>query len=93
MLDDSKLKQVDSIYEAFSSADKANKIVKLKAFSKFKDTHDALEATAALVESKLSKGLKKFLQKNVVDKDIKETLAVADAKLGGFIKAALGIPC
>ena len=93
MLDDSKLKQVDSIYEAFSSADKANKIVKLKAFSKFKDTHDALEATAALVESKLSKGLKKFLQKNIVEKDIKETLAVADAKLGGFIKEALGIPC
>jgi len=30
VLDDSKLKQVDSIYEAFSSADKANKIVKLK---------------------------------------------------------------
>ncbi len=64
-----------------------------QAFSKFKDTHDALEATAALVESKLSKGLKKFLQKNIVDKDIKETLAVADAKLGGFIKEALGIAC
>jgi hypothetical protein len=30
VLDDSKLKQVDSIYDAFSSADKANKIVKLK---------------------------------------------------------------
>ena len=40
----------------FSSAEDAQKIVKLKAFSKFDNTTEALAAAAALVESKLSKG-------------------------------------
>jgi nucleolar protein 58 len=61
----------------------------LKAFSKFENTAEALQAAASLVDSKLSKGLKKFLKKNAD----KETLAVVDAKLGNVIKEKLGIPC
>ena len=64
-------------------------MVKLKAFSKFENTAEALAAATALVDSKLSKGLKKFLKKNAVD----EELAVLDAKLGGIIKEKLGIQC
>jgi len=37
--------------------------------------------------------LKKFLQHEIVDKSLKEQLAVADAKLGGIIKEKLGIAC
>ncbi|CAI7865431.1 unnamed protein product [Closterium sp. NIES-54] len=40
----------------------ASKVVKLKAFDKFENTADALGAATALVESKLSKGLKKFVK-------------------------------
>lgn len=64
-------------------------VAKLKAFSKFENTAEALQAAASLVDSKLSKGLKKFLKKNAD----KETLAVVDAKLGNVIKEKLGIPC
>ena len=37
--------------------------------------------------------LKKFLQQEIVDKNLKEQLAVADSKLGGIIKEKLGIAC
>lgn len=63
--------------------------MKLKAFSKFENTTDALAAATALVDSKLSKGLKKFLKKNVGE----ETLALADSKLGSIVKDKLGINC
>lgn len=41
----------------FSTPEGARKVVKLKAFSKFENTTEALAAAAALVDSKLSKGL------------------------------------
>ncbi|KXZ47074.1 hypothetical protein GPECTOR_38g311 [Gonium pectorale] len=63
-------------------------IVKLKAFSKFENTTEALAAATALVDSKLSKGLKKFLKKHV-DED--EKLAVLDKKLGSIVQEKLGL--
>ena len=67
--------------------------VALKAFSKFVDTAEALQSATALVEGRLSSGMKKFLKKNIVSKELTDTLAVADAKLGGAIKEKLSIPC
>ena len=64
-------------------------VATLKAFSKFENTAEALQAAASLVDSKLSKGLKKFLKKHAQG----ETLAVVDAKLGNAIKEKLDIPC
>jgi nucleolar protein 58 len=45
--------------------------VKLKAFHKFDDTAEAVQSATALVEGKLSSGMKKFLKKNVVAKELK----------------------
>jgi len=59
--------------------------LKLKAFSKFENTTDALSAATAIVEGKVSKNLKKFLQNELSEKDIKEKLAVSDSKLGMFL--------
>ena len=42
-----------------------------------------------MVDSKIGKDLKKFLKKHAIG----ETLALADAKLGGLIKDKLGISC
>jgi nucleolar protein 58 len=66
--------------------------LKLKQFSKFLDTTDALAATTAAVEGKLSKNLKKMLKKLVIE-ETQEQLLVADAKLGGAIKEKLDINC
>lgn len=67
--------------------------VALQKFSKFDSITEAMSGATAIVESKLSKGLRKFLQKTIVDKEITDKLAVADAKLGGLIKSKLGINC
>jgi nucleolar protein 58 len=79
----------EDVWDDFETLDKAKKVAKLKAFGKFDNTTEALEAAASLVDSKLSKGLKKFLKKHAEG----ETLGVVDAKLGSIIKEKLGIPC
>ena len=80
VLDESKLAKGKSV----------EKCVKLKKFSAFEDTSAALEAATAISDSKLTKPIKKFLQKNC---DAKETLCVADAKLGSLIKEKLDLDC
>lgn len=60
-------------------------MVQLKAFDKFSNTADALTAATALVESKLSKSLRKFIKAQCSG----DILAVADSKLGNIIKEKL----
>lgn len=90
---DSKLANVDSIFEHFQDEAKANKFISFQDFSKFKDTNEALEAATSLCEGTLSKQLKSFLKKSIVKKNLSDKLAVADATLGNLIKEKLGIPC
>merc|ERR1719331_2523942 len=88
-----QLSKAGDLHEFFSDPEKAGKMVALKAFSKFTDTAEALQSATALVEGRLSAGMKKFLKKNIVSKELTDTLAVADAKLGNAIKEKLSIPC
>jgi nucleolar protein 58 len=67
----------------------ADQMVKLKAFDKFENTTDALNAASHLVDSKLPKGLRKFLKAQCQG----ETLAIADSKLGKAISDKLEINC
>lgn len=64
-------------------------VVKLKAFSKFENTAEALSAATCLIESKPYKGLRKFLRAHCDG----ENLAVADSKLGNAIKEKLVCRC
>ncbi|EYC30075.1 hypothetical protein Y032_0005g2434 [Ancylostoma ceylanicum] len=82
-----KLKNVDNIYDEFSTAEKAQENLQLVAFKKFKSTADAVECTSSLHEGKMNKTLKKLLKGKV---DENEQLAVGDAKLGNLIKASSG---
>lgn len=66
--------------------------MKLKHFEKFVDTTEALAATTAAVEGKISKSLKKVL-KNHIDKDLQDKLLVADAKLSSAIKDKFDLQC
>jgi len=63
---DKKLKELDTLHESFVDADAANKVVKLKAFVKFKDTKDAMKSIEKIMAGKMSKSLQKFLDKNIV---------------------------
>ncbi|KAI8028343.1 putative nucleolar protein 5-1 [Camellia lanceoleosa] len=89
VLDEGKLSKVEDLWKAFSTADSARQVVKLKAFSKFENTSEALSAATLLIDSKPSKGLRKFLRAHCDG----EALAVADSKLGNAIKEKLQIEC
>jgi nucleolar protein 58 len=89
--DEGKLENLDDLSRDLEDPKSAKKILKLKAFSKFENTSEALEAATAIIDGTLSKDLKKFLKKNVGKEGSEETLAVGDAKLGGVISKKLGI--
>jgi len=95
VLDEGKLKKTDveDLHKCFETPEKASEMVKLKAFSAFENTVDAVGAATGLIEGKMSKGLKKFLNKTIVKKELTDKLAVADSKLGGVIKDKLSIQC
>jgi len=87
------LKDADSLAADFETPEGASKVVKLKAFKKFKDTKDAMKSVEKLLKGDLSKSLKKFLEKNIVQKGVEEALMLADKKLGKVITETLGIEC
>ncbi|XP_075492986.1 putative nucleolar protein 5-2 [Primulina tabacum] len=89
VLDEGKLSKVEDLGKEFSTSESARKVVKLKAFSKFENTSEALSAATLLIDSKPSKGLRNFLR-NHCEGDI---LAVADSKLGNTIKEKMQIEC
>merc|ERR1712010_105155 len=91
VLDEGKVKDATDLSKDFETPEKAAKMVKLKKFSRFTDQEDALVAATAMVEGKLDKSLKKFLKKNIVDKELNDDLIVSDAKVGGLIKEKLNI--
>ncbi|GMR53287.1 hypothetical protein PMAYCL1PPCAC_23482 [Pristionchus mayeri] len=90
MTDEKKLKDVDNIYEHFSTASKAQSALELVSFKKFKTTAEAVEGATAIADGKLNKTLKKLLKSKV---DASEKLAVGDAKLGALIKDQLELSC
>ncbi|KAI5674082.1 hypothetical protein M9H77_14446 [Catharanthus roseus] len=89
VLDEGKLSKVEDLGKEFLTADSARKVVKLKGFAKFENTSEALSAATLLIDSKPSKGLRKFLRAHCDG----ETLGVADSKLGNAIKEKLQIEC
>ncbi|KAJ1567250.1 Nucleolar protein 58 [Cladochytrium tenue] len=91
MADDSKLDDPDNVFRHFVTPEAANQTIKLKAFSKFENTTDALAAVTALVEGKIGKGLKTFLTDEITGKDLNEKLVVGDSKLGAAIAKKFGI--
>ncbi|DAZ97214.1 TPA: hypothetical protein N0F65_003845 [Lagenidium giganteum] len=91
--DESKLANADDVAKYFQTPEKASQVLKLKGFSAFKDTTEAVAAAADMVDGKVGKGLKKFLKKNILDAGLKDKLAVTDKALGSMIKEKMGIQC
>ncbi|KYM96970.1 Nucleolar protein 58 [Cyphomyrmex costatus] len=91
VLDENKLAQSENLHKDFQTPEAASRLLKLTYFHKFEDTTEALCAATALVNSKLSKSLKKTLRNCCIEAH--EQLAVADAKLGSTIKDKLQLSC
>ncbi|XP_022820872.1 nucleolar protein 58 [Spodoptera litura] len=92
LLDESKLTQIDDLYQEFNTPEGASSVVKLKNFIKFEDTAEALAATTAAIEGKVSKPLKKALKK-YISKEVQDQLLVGDAKLGSAIREKFDLQC
>jgi nucleolar protein 58 len=90
LLDESKIKKVDNIWDEFGSASKAQQNLQLVAFKKFKSVDEAVSSTNAQSEGKISKTLKKVLKGQMEEA---EKLAVGDAGLGKIIKEKLDLQC
>lgn len=82
-----------TLWQDFQTPEGASNIVKLKSFAPYGSTTEAVVAATSIIESTLDKGLKKFLKKNIISKEISDELAVADIKLGGLIKEKMDIQC
>lgn len=78
----------DDIQDYFTSSESTNKVISLLAFEKFNNTTEALSNVTALIEGKLSKNLKSFLDLNLKKSD---TLVVADQKLASSIAKKMGV--
>merc|ERR1711935_295218 len=93
VMKEGKVAEATDLSKDFATSEKAEEMVKLKKFSKFTDQADALAAATAMVEGKLDKNLKKFLKKNIVDKELNDELIVSDSTLAGLVKEKLDIQC
>lgn len=91
LLNEKKLSESENLYLDFETPEKANKLLQLQHFQKFDDTTVALSAITSSIEGKIPKPLKKLLKK--ISDDAKDTLLVADAKLGSSIKEKFDINC
>lgn len=69
-----KLKSVENIQSMFKDAETASQYVELECTKKFKDTAQAVESLQKVQNGELPKDLKKFLQKNIISKEVKENL-------------------
>lgn len=69
-----KLKSVENIQSMFKDAETTNQYVELACSKKFKDTAQAVESLQKVQNGELPKDLKKFLQKNIISKEVKENL-------------------
>ncbi|CAD5206297.1 unnamed protein product [Bursaphelenchus okinawaensis] len=91
VLDESKLKKEDKVFDNFADSDTILEKLQLVSFKKFKDVNEALKASTSVAdESKLGKTLKKLIQKVATDGD---EMAVGDSKLGSLIKENLEVAC
>lgn len=82
-----EVKDVESLQEAFNSAEKTKNIIELHAFSRFKDNKQATEETLALIDGNMGKGLRRFLKKQLAAEGEAAKLLVADKNLGSAIKS------
>uniref|UniRef100_A0AC35TJZ3 Nop domain-containing protein n=1 Tax=Rhabditophanes sp. KR3021 TaxID=114890 RepID=A0AC35TJZ3_9BILA len=90
VLDEGKLKKVDTVYEQFGSLENCQKNLELVNFHKFKNVDDAVTSISSIQDGKMAKSLKKALK---MKSDEVCDLAVGDTKLSTIIKENMSITC
>ena len=80
----------EDVARVMEDAGQAPRALKLRAFSKFANTAEAVAAATDVAEGRLPSDLKRFLRKHVAA-DAGTVLGVGDARLGGAIAKKLGV--
>lgn len=83
------------VQEAVTDLERFGRLVKLVAFSPFKNAANALENINSISEGMVHEDLKAFLEANIPTgkKKSKVALGISDAKIGGVIQEACNIQC
>ena len=81
--------EVTDFYEYYRYPENTSKIVKLKTMYKFKDSGEALKSAGKTIKGKMPKTLKKFLQENIISKEIQDNLHCKGKKLTSTINHKL----
>ncbi|KAI5829985.1 Nop-domain-containing protein [Schizophyllum commune Tattone D] len=92
--DASKIENAETsdLWNEFETPERASKFLKLKAIHRFTSTATAVEDITALQSGKLGKGLKSFIQDEVVAKGkTKEPLVVIEPKLAHSINKKFSV--
>ncbi|VDK41866.1 unnamed protein product [Gongylonema pulchrum] len=84
------MQKVENIWDEFSTPEKAQRLLQLVSFRKFKDTAEATENAKSIADGKIAKALKKILKKELKER---EELAVGDVRLGNMIKEKFNAVC
>ncbi|KAA0192586.1 Nucleolar protein 5 [Fasciolopsis buskii] len=90
--DEAGVREVADLSKAFDDTATMNQFIQLERFVQFKDTKDALNAAADVIEGRISKKLRKLLKKLYVKELRDDVLAVADKKLCMDIASKMNIP-
>lgn len=69
-----KLESVEDISSLFKDDEQVKKNIELQCFKKFKDTENAVNSLTSLQNGEVPDDLKKFLSKNIINKEVKEKL-------------------
>ncbi|TRM68591.1 hypothetical protein BD626DRAFT_482221 [Schizophyllum amplum] len=84
--------ETSDLWNEFETPERASKFLKLKAIHRFTSTATAVEDITALQSGKLGKGLKSFIQDEVVAKGkTKEPLVVIEPKLAHSINKKFSV--
>jgi len=83
------------VQESVTDLERFGRLVKLVAFSPFKNAANALENINSISEGMVHEDLKAFLEANIPTgkKKSKVALGISDAKIGGVIQEACNIQC
>jgi len=83
------------VQESVTDLERFGRLVKLVAFSPFKNAANALENINSISEGMVHEDLKVFLEANIPTgkKKSKVALGISDAKIGGGIQEACNIQC
>lgn len=82
----------DNLCEQYKTPEDVRSVLQLHSSSQFTNAEEAISSLQSIAHSQMNDSLERFLQENVISRNIKESIQVADSGLARAIEP-LGIKC